>query len=419
MKRILIMRNMPVVMVSVLILGWVLSGAPVAVAQTPFALESFGQKVDSDDARMVARGGWGMAVVDSMHPGFKNIAGLSHLRHITLKYTGYGEQTNSKNADGTRKSYRTLSPDIRVGIPVIKSRLAFTAGFNIGRSMQYTSVSDSSWSLGGGTAVDSISAIREFKREGTMLTVPLGVAVELVDGVSVAGAVGLANGTIRESLTHYYVGPTTVDGAQVYSPNGRVQEDEFSGTNSTFSFLVSRWDWLKFGASITPEYNLDVTRKVAMGGVGGSVENSYQMTMPVEYRAGLETKISDRWRFGADAQFQEFKKFTGRADWTDTLENEYTVGLGFERIRSRARHGGLGNLPLRIGAQYRQWGYWVGENPVEEKTISIGTGFPFGQDLGQLDIAFSYSRVGELAKNGLESNIFRFTLSMTGLERWW
>ncbi len=44
--------------------------------------------------------------------------------------------------------------------------------------------------------------------------------------------------------------------------------------------------------------------------------------------------------------------------------------MGFEKLRAQARHGGMGNLPLRFGAQYRQWGYGVGENPIEEKTFS-------------------------------------------------
>lgn len=419
MKQLFASRNLQVVALSFLVLGWMMAGALPAAAQTPFALENFGQKIDSDDARMVARGGWGMAVVDSMHPGFKNIAGLTSLRHIALKYTGYGEQTTSENAEGSRTSYRTLSPDIRVGIPVIKGRLAVTAGFKVGRSMQYNSMSDSSWFLGGDTSADSIVVSRQFKREGTLLTVPLGVAYEVVDGVSLGGTLGLANGTIRETLFHRYDGPATYEGVSLYSPNERVQEDEFSGTNTTYSFLLSRWEGLRFGASYTPEYTLDVNRKVALGGVGTRDESSYQMTVPVEYRAGLEARLSNRWRFGADAQFQKFTDLAGRADWDAALEDEYTVGLGFERLRSQARHGGIGNLPLRFGVQFRQWGYWVGPNPIEEKTVSIGTGFPFNHDLGQLDIAFSYSKVGEIEKNGVESDIFRFTLSMTGLERWW
>jgi hypothetical protein len=51
--------------------------------------------------------------------------------------------------------------------------------------------------------------------------------------------------------------------------------------------------------------------------------------------------------------------------------------------------------------------------------ISVGTGFPFGQNLGALDLALSYGIIGELEPNGLETTFWRLTLSVTGLEKWW
>jgi hypothetical protein len=61
----------------------------------------------------------------------------------------------------------------------------------------------------------------------------------------------------------------------------------------------------------------------------------------------------------------------------------------------------------------------VGDNPVDEMSVSVGTGFPFRQNLGELDVAVSYGTIGDLEKNGLESTVWRLTISVTGLERWW
>ncbi|PIV80481.1 hypothetical protein COW53_09420, partial [bacterium CG17_big_fil_post_rev_8_21_14_2_50_64_8] len=44
-----------------------------AEAQTPLALTNIGQRLENEDARMTGRGGWGMAVDDSTHPGFQNL----------------------------------------------------------------------------------------------------------------------------------------------------------------------------------------------------------------------------------------------------------------------------------------------------------------------------------------------------------
>ena len=77
-------------------------GAGLARAQTPFAATNIGQRIRPDDARVIARGGWGMAVADTSHPGFKNQASLTYLRHVALRYTGYGERTTSTTASGER-----------------------------------------------------------------------------------------------------------------------------------------------------------------------------------------------------------------------------------------------------------------------------------------------------------------------------
>ncbi len=53
------------------------------------------------------------------------------------------------------------------------------------------------------------------------------------------------------------------------------------------------------------------------------------------------------------------------------------------------------------------------------KTFSIGTGFPFRKKMGMVDVALSYSLIGDLAKNDRESKVWRGTISVSGLEKWW
>ena len=76
-------------------------------------------------------------------------------------------------------------------------------------------------------------------------------------------------------------------------------------------------------------------------------------------------------------------------------------------------------MPIRVGFSTRQWAYRVGGNAIEENTVSVGTGFPFRRKLGVLDLALSYSKVGDLEKNGLEDSVWRMTVSVAGLEKWW
>jgi len=363
---------------------------------------------------MIARG-WGMAEVDSLHPGFKNVASLSSLRHVALKFTAYGDVVTSKDELGSRKTYRTYSPDIRVGIPVIKSRLALTAGFAVERSTQYDTAVGRTWYA----FDDTLTGIEQFERSGTLFRVPLGAAWQVIKGLSISGTVNLENGTVREDLFQIYQTPNDGSGKPLYEPTGRIQDDSYHGSSLTWSVLLAPFSRLQLAAAWTPAHDVDVDRRLYLDGVSARYNSSWKMKVPDLYRAGIAARIAGRWSIGGDYQLQKYGEFVGWDNWVDQMEDEFTASVGIERKQDQVRRGGFNNLPVRIGASHRQWGYLVGGEPVIEQTLSLGTGFPFRANLGQLDVAFSYSRIGEMAKNGMESTLWRLTISVTGLERWW
>ena len=173
----------------VLLIG-LLCAAPLA-AQTPFALTNVGQKVDTEDARMIGRGGWGMAVYDSTNPGFKNTAGLSAVRQVTISLVGFGTGATSKDPNGERTVNRVMAPDLRLAVPVIKGRLALTAGFSMDRSFRYETETEFTDDAHG----DEISGVEQFLRRGSLFSVPLGMAWEPVSGLSIGATLGLVKRT--------------------------------------------------------------------------------------------------------------------------------------------------------------------------------------------------------------------------------
>jgi hypothetical protein len=400
-------------LLATLMLAALLTGQ--AGAQTPFALRNVGQRLATDDARMSGRGGWGMAVTDSLNPGFKNLASITSLRHLVLKFTGYGDNMESSDGTSERMNSRVIAPEIRVASPVMKGRLALTAGLVSYRSTQYHTYSDTAW---GSVWDDEITGNNQYDRVGSRVRVPLGGALKILPGISLSGAVNLEGGSKKETVNNFFTSPGTPSGPD-YQPNIKETNDEFHGTSQTWGILLDPFSWFQLGASWTPAHRIEVDRKVTHFGVTGRYESSFTMQMPDEYMAGFQLRPIGRFRLGADAQYMPFSEFTGPEDMMVEMEDEYTLSVGLERIAGRERHGGASNLPIRVGASVRQWAYTVGGEPIEERTISIGTGFSFRQHLGALDLAFSYSEIGELEKNGMESTVYRLTLSVTGLERWW
>jgi len=398
----------------------ILVGAAPVAAQTPFAIQNIGQRLETDDARMVGRG-FGMAVTDSMHPGFKNLASLSSLRHVVISFTGYGERAETVGTGGERSTFRTFTPEIRVGAPLIKNRLALTAGFKVYRSSQYHTQEDRTWEVWG----ETLTGNEQFVRDGSLFDVPLGAALRLIGNLSVAGSVNLVRGTLSESLGNFYREPSVgALGTPLYQPSLRVDEENYDGTSWTLAGLWAPGSGrLRFGASWTPAHDINTSRKLILDGVASRGHSEHVMHMPEEYRAGVQFRLFGRWHLGGDARYQDFREFTGlvtsERDWGADMGEEYGFSAGLERVRASERRRGWNNLPLRLAASYRHWGYTVGGEPIDQRTLSAGTGFPFRGNLGQLDLAVSWSTVGELAKNGYKSDIWRLTVSVVGLEEWW
>ena len=309
-----------------LVLMLILWVVGTANAQSPFALRNVGQRLDPDDARMAARGYWGMAVTDSLHPGFKNVASLSSLRHVALQLTGLGEQAASDDGVNERTTYRAFAPNLRVALPVVKEKVALTAGFRVDRSMDFLTYEEMTWYAW----TDTITGNQQFRREGTLFEVPLGVAVSPVRGLSLAATLGLVNGSTRETLSEYYIEPSGSTGAPFYETTSRIQEDDFSGTAVTWSALWSRWDRLQLGLSYMSSYDLDVDRKISTVGVSQRGYETYGMTMPESWRAGLQVKLSERWHCGGDYHLEKYSAFEGPAEWTETMG-------GRDRPRLRVR----------------------------------------------------------------------------------
>ncbi len=387
----------------------------VAHAQSVFALTNLGQPIDSSDARMMGRGGWGMAVQDSLNPGFKNIASLTALNHVVVKFTAYGEKAKNSDEHGSRTTHRTLIPDIRVGLPIIKGRLAFSTGIQVGRSFEYRTLTTMTWITDG----DTLSGEKQFRREGTLWQIPTALSLRLFGNLSVAGTIGMVNGTISETTDNFFLEPANVIGEPLYLSNRRVQDDEFHGEMTTWSMHFGSPTGLAVGASWTPAHNLATDRKVAMGGLGAREYSEWTLDIPDTYRAGFQAPLGSRWRMGGDAHLQTYGDFTGNSQWSNDTVDEYSMSFGLERSLSFERHGGMNNIPLRFGAKYRRWAFQVGGEDVVEKTLSLGTGFPFHSRMGMLDVALSYSMIGDMAKNGMDSKVWRMTVSVSALEKWW
>jgi len=384
-------------------------GATGAAAQTPFALQALGQNIDHGDARDMGRGGWGMADRDTLTPGTRNPAALADLNFLGLFFNGYSEATTTSGGGLERTTRRAYLPEIRLGVPLRSRQVVLHGGLCLKRSMQFETVDPIELEHFG----EPVLGWQDYRRDGTLYTIPLGLSWRATSGLALSGAFNFVRGTIQDVITETYTEPL----GNYYLANVREQKDRMTGNNFTLALLWDGWRALQLGAAVSTGYDLTMQRTVALGGVAERATDRFTGAMPPEYRAGLLLNLPRTWRFGADLQLMPYERFTGRPDWEPDLRDEWTVAAGFERPLVFRAHGRGYQKPWRFGYQQRQWAHTIGGAPVREHAISMGTGFPFRNRLGTLDLSLSYVWIGSERDNGWRSNSLRLGLSINGLER--
>ncbi|MBK8166565.1 MAG: hypothetical protein IPK64_11515 [bacterium] len=413
-------RMLSAIVAVIMVVGAV-GAAGSARAQTPFAVQSVGQRLADGDARMLGRGGWGLAESDTLHPGFKNPASAAGVRQVGLALTGYGESAGNESANTSRSTYRTYVPDARIVVPVIKGELAFSAGFKLERGTAWHTKVDSTWSVWDNTVTGST----QFEREGSTFKVPLGLAWRAHEALAAGITLNLERGSLRETLAAYYDNPVNASGIPFYRSVIGVAEDQFTGTSATLALLATPFrDW-RVGVTWTGEHAIDGRRKTELGGVAERTFTDFELQRPAELSVGLAAGLGERWEVGLDLRRQDWRRFVAppawlaRPGWQDELVDELQLGAGIERRRGTVRRAGWANLPLRVGVGLHRWPYQVGGNEVLERSVSVGTGFPLSGDRGTLDVGLTLGRIGDRQDNGLTSTYLRLAVSVTGLEAWW
>ena len=390
----------------------IVAAAPLH-AQSPFALVNIGADIRQSDARTAGRGGWGLAESDSLNPCFLNIAGLPGLGHTAILYSGYAEMAASSTPDAERVTSNVRAPNLRAAVPV-GGRMVLTGGFRALRGTQYKSMSTFVDTLGNPALTDQFLDIVEgettFVREGTQFEVPLGAAFRAASWLSAGISVNLVRGVIRAHLSRAY--------DELYLPNVEMQEDDVSGTSTTVSLLLEPSSRFSVGATLTPSHRWDIVRTRSMSSVSDNSETPYRVELPAVWSVGAKAALGERWRLGGDFESQPFTSFEGNY-WANTMVDAWRLAVGVERREEWRRRGGLGNLPLRAGFTVSRWPYTINGEPLTEKRISVGTGVPFRQRSGHLDVALSYAWVGDMDTHGIEDRVWRFSVSMVGLEKWW
>lgn len=384
----------------------------VARADSIFGLSFFGAPIPVGDARIIGRGGMGLAYRDSINSAVLQATQLPDLARVTVGVTNLYERRGSKDEFGSLKRWGLVTPSIRAGFPVF-GRAGIGLGFTARRSTQ--------WTLERPYAEDS-DTVEIIEREGTQFDVPLLLGVRLHPKLVVGTGLHLERGTVRMR----YVLDLALAGE---TDPIETREDVYDGMTPELSVALYDVGPLSVAGHWIAGFDADV--KVSQRGVALSnrEDSARTDTMPARWGVGTRLELGSQWSLGADYAVEKWSEYEGRSftydengvfDPDGTVqslqdETEWRVGLERESVRVGLRY----TTPLRVGAYSRRWHYQLRGNDVTEWGVTVGTGITLRAGWARTDFAIGYSRIGDTGENDATESVLRFSLSVTGGERWY
>lgn len=147
---------------------------------------------------------------------------------------------------------------------------------------------------------------------------------------------------------------------------------------------------------------------------------SRDLKLPAWYGVGLGYHPNQHWLVGAQWRRQQWGTVSSEKLLGAEGVNVNQFGLGIELIPSfDPLDGFFKKLQYRVGFNRNQLPYReVGGMELSEWMLTNGIGAPFNRGLSRIDFAVEFGQRGTDATGLARENVFRFSASVSGSERW-
>jgi long-subunit fatty acid transport protein len=140
---------------------------------------------------------------------------------------------------------------------------------------------------------------------------------------------------------------------------------------------------------------------------------------PAEIGLGGMVAIGKEYSVGMDILYTGWHSITS-FDSTQKNRNTMRIGLGAEKAPSSSLSAGFfGKASYRAGFYYQNlYATNASGKFGNEYFATLGMGIPFNKGKSMLDLGIEMGLRGSIAVNSVQDRILRFTLSVSGGERW-
>ncbi|NQT25024.1 hypothetical protein HQ585_06705 [candidate division KSB1 bacterium] len=192
-----------------------------------------------------------------------------------------------------------------------------------------------------------------------------------------------------------------------------------NGINWTVGLIVRPYPSWTIGGIYSPTVQMDTQVDIYQIFNSSSLDEG-SIQYPGTFGIGTSVVLFKNLLIGMDYQQIQWAQLQINESNVAHTQNSNRISFGIEKLAvSDPFANYLKRIPLRLGALFQPYYILDPEgNSISELLGTFGFGLPLFHNTSHIDFMFGIGKRGSLEKNGLEENLIRFGLSITGGEKW-
>jgi hypothetical protein len=396
-----------------LALGLLCAQSAPAAADSIFSALGVGEVVTTADMRGRGMGNVSVGIYDPWNVGRGNPATLASVR----AYFVHGElfqEARSIDADtGDHASPTSTNlPQIRAGLAVPKVGVVALG------LAEYTSVS---YELEEVTGAGTGAIRRTLSGKNGLDVLTLTFARRVRPRIMLGADLDFMLGSFQDVWKTDFLDPNAFD-----TIDSLVVEHSI-GPALRLGILGRPYPHVDLGGAITFGRSLELRPKIKHEAGEATDLPRYDLDLPLTIALGVSGDLTSRWRGAMDFTYANWSGTDLTLGTDPILNRQYVptgdltkIGVGVEYQMDRAGESRRyhHHIPLRAGFAWEPWPILdVHGEKIHDKFITAGAGFPVGDEVGMIQLAFQYGWRGNREVNDLEEQVYRLGIGFTAREK--
>lgn len=372
-------------------------------AESVFSFYGMGETIYPVDTRSRAMGGVGIADHHHFNLSSINPAIPISQTNVTMNFSYMPESRKVLNQDNDINLTDTNFPLLKLVIPTF---------YGVRVSLGASQIIDSDYSISEEKTIPNTDElyIEKIQGNGALYKSSLGVSRKVMDRLSLGVEFSYYFGTKEDAWIKDFEDGKYIDTEDKI-------ENSILGTGFGIGALIQPMENLHLGVVYNPMPSLDVD-KTSTHVYDITTTENVDIELPASYGIGLSYNVNEKFRVASDLFINNWEDFSVNNAQMEDFINTTRIGIGMEYVsNANSNRSYWQRVPLRVGFYRQNWYYELNGESITENFVTAGFGLPLG-DRGMLDMGFELGMRGNEETHGIEEQVFRFSLSLSGYEKW-